>query len=250
LRAAATPFTNVGLRNPASHFRMSRIHFIGGEKGGVGKSVVTRLLAQYYIDKQVPFIGFDTDASHGTFSRFYREYASPARTDRYESLDRIAEQAVADPQKFILVDLAAQTDRSITDWLESSGVLELMKEHHVAVNYWHVMDDGKDSFDLLGRLFGRFHDRVNYYIVLNYGRGERFDRYLESATGKRALELGAKQIELPRLHQGAMQKIDHANTSFWAAVNNPKSHQLGIMDRQRVKTWMRKIYADFDALEV
>ena len=30
---------------------MSRIHFVGGEKGGVGKSVVARLLAQYYIDE-------------------------------------------------------------------------------------------------------------------------------------------------------------------------------------------------------
>jgi len=26
---------------------MARIHFIGGEKGGVGKSLVTRILAQY-----------------------------------------------------------------------------------------------------------------------------------------------------------------------------------------------------------
>jgi cellulose biosynthesis protein BcsQ len=29
---------------------MTNIHLIGGEKGGVGKSVVARLLAQYFID--------------------------------------------------------------------------------------------------------------------------------------------------------------------------------------------------------
>ncbi|MDO9048516.1 MAG: hypothetical protein Q7U66_12385 [Methylobacter sp.] len=40
---------------------MSAIHFIGGEKGGVGKSVVARVLAQYMIDNEIPFIGFDTD---------------------------------------------------------------------------------------------------------------------------------------------------------------------------------------------
>lgn len=229
---------------------MSRIHFIGGEKGGVGKSVVTRLLAQYYIDKQVPFVGFDSDASHGTFTRFYREYASPVRTDRYESLDRIPEQALADPQKFILVDLAAQTDASLTDWLESSGVIDLMQENHVEVYYWHVMDDGKDSFDLLGRLFGRFHSRVKYFIVMNQGRGDRFDLFLESETCKRAKELEAKFLELPKLHQAAMQKIDHGNTSFWAAVNNPKVSQLGIMERQRVKMWLKRIYADLDQLEI
>lgn len=40
---------------------MANIHLVGGEKGGVGKSVVARLLAQYMIDHNLPFIGFDTD---------------------------------------------------------------------------------------------------------------------------------------------------------------------------------------------
>ena len=30
---------------------MARIHMIGGEKGGVGKSLVARILAQYFIDR-------------------------------------------------------------------------------------------------------------------------------------------------------------------------------------------------------
>ena len=33
---------------------MATIHFIGGEKGGVGKSLVARLLAQYCIDHNKP----------------------------------------------------------------------------------------------------------------------------------------------------------------------------------------------------
>ena len=50
---------------------MPRVHFIGGEKGGVGKSVVSRVLSQYFIDRQIPFLGFDTDRSHGSLLRFY-----------------------------------------------------------------------------------------------------------------------------------------------------------------------------------
>ena len=34
---------------------MSTIHFVGGEKGGVGKSVVAHLLAQLFIDRELPF---------------------------------------------------------------------------------------------------------------------------------------------------------------------------------------------------
>jgi cellulose biosynthesis protein BcsQ len=49
---------------------VSVIHLIGGEKGGVGKSMVARVLAQYYIDREWPFVGFDTDRSHGSLRRF------------------------------------------------------------------------------------------------------------------------------------------------------------------------------------
>ena len=50
---------------------MAKIHFIGGEKGGVGKSLLARVLAQYFIDHELSFIGFDTDRSHGALMRFY-----------------------------------------------------------------------------------------------------------------------------------------------------------------------------------
>lgn len=49
---------------------MSTIHFIGGEKGGVGKSVLSRLLSQYYLDNSLVFQGFDADQSHSTLSRY------------------------------------------------------------------------------------------------------------------------------------------------------------------------------------
>jgi len=81
----------------------SNIHLIGGEKGGVGKSMVSRLVAQYLIDRAIPFLGFDSDRSHGALLRFYAGYASPVVVDRYESLDAIAEAAVEEPERRILV---------------------------------------------------------------------------------------------------------------------------------------------------
>ena len=68
---------------------MSSLNFIGGEKGGLGKSVAARVLAQYFIDRKKPFTGFDTDRSHTSFARFYSDYAAPVVVDTYEGLDRI-----------------------------------------------------------------------------------------------------------------------------------------------------------------
>ena len=88
---------------------MASIHFIGGEKGGVGKSMMARVLAQYFIDREIPFLGFDTDRSHGALLRFYSGYASPIVVDRFEALDAIVEAAAEQPDRRVLVDLAAQT---------------------------------------------------------------------------------------------------------------------------------------------
>jgi hypothetical protein len=231
---------------------MANIHFIGGEKGGVGKSVVARVVAQYFIDKGIPFLGFDTDRSHGSLLRFYAGYAAPVVVDRYESLDAVVEAAVENPEKRILVDLAAQTHEPLVKWMDDSGVLETAEELGVTFNYWHVMDSGKDSVDLLKKLLDRFGPRLKYVLVLNQLRGENFPIFYASGERERALELNARIITLKRLHEPVINKIDAGSSSFWAAKHRSEGdgQGLGLLERQRVKMWLRNAYEQIDAAEI
>ncbi len=229
---------------------MAHIHFIGGEKGGVGKSLVARLLAQYLIDHERPFLGFDTDKSHGALMRFYAGYASPIVVDRYESLDAIVEAAAAEPGRSILVDLAAQTQEALTQWMDESGLLELSSEMGIALTYWHVMDSGRDSVDLLKKLLDRFGSRLNYVLVQNHIRGDNFDILESSGEKKRALELHARIVQIKRLHEASMVKIDSHSSSFWAATQRADEHALGILERQRVKLWLKHAYGEIDSLHL
>ena len=229
---------------------MSHIHFIGGEKGGVGKSLVSRIIAQYLIDHERPFLGFDTDKSHGALMRFYAGYASPVVVDRYESLDAIVEAAAADPARSILVDLAAQTQDALTQWMDESGLLELSSEMGIALSYWHVMDSGRDSVDLLKKLLDRFGSRLNYVLVQNHIRGDNFDLLESSGEKQRALELHARIISIRRLHEASMIKIDGHSSSFWSATQRTDEHALGILERQRVKMWLKHAYSEIDSLHI
>ena len=229
---------------------MAKIHFIGGEKGGVGKSLMARVLAQYLIDRGEPFIGFDTDRSHGALMRFYSGYASPVIVDRYEALDAIMEAAVEPPERRILVDLAAQTHDPLVRWMDDSGVLNLADESGIAIHYWHVMDTGKDSVDLLRRLLDRFGTSLKYVLVRNQVRGNDFGVLEQSGEQARALGLGAKIVSVKRLHDGAINKIDATSSSFWNAKNGDNHAALGLMDRQRVKMWLRDVYRDLDEVGV
>ncbi len=231
---------------------MTNIHMVGGEKGGVGKSLVARVLAQYFIDKAIPFMGFDTDRSHGSLLRFYQEFASPVLVDNYESLDVIVEAAAENPGLRILVDLAAQTHDPLVKWMDESGVLDTVQDLGLTLAYWHVMDSGKDSVDLLKKVLDRFGSRLQYVLVLNQVRGETFDIFDKSPEKVRALELGAKTITLRKLHEPVMTKIDAISSSFWAAQNRTVTEPtgLGLLERQRVKVWIRNTYDQLDTVGV
>ena len=231
---------------------MTNIHLIGGEKGGVGKSLVARVLAQYFIDKAIPFMGFDTDRSHGSLLRFYHEFASSVDVDDYGSLDTIVEAAAENPGLRILVDLAAQTHAPIVKWMDESGVLETVSELGLSLAYWHVMDSGRDSADLLKKVLDRFDSRLNYVIVLNQLRGESFEIFEQSGEKDRALGLNAKVITLRKLHEPVITKIDAVSSSFWAAQNRSTTEPngLGLLERQRVKVWLRNVYDQLDTVGV
>ena len=231
---------------------MTSINFIGGEKGGVGKSVTARVLAQYYIDRQRPLIGFDTDRSHNSFTRFYAECASPVIVDSYEGLDRIIGTLDSDDvaqRPSIIVDLASQTATPLANWFKDSDLLTLLAEMQVVVNFWHLADASKDSADLLERLVDTYGAGPNYIVVKNRGRGSDFTQIDQSSGLEKAIGFGAFVITLPNLHEASMRKIDRQNASFWAALNNRSNPDaLGLLERQRVKTWLKSVYTLLDAL--
>ncbi len=227
---------------------MAQIHLVGGEKGGVGKSIVARLLAQYLIDRSRPFIGFDSDRSHGALMRFYAGYASPVQVDRYESLDAIVEAAAEDAGRTILVDLAAQTHAPLQRWIAESGVLDLAAELGITMRLWHVMDNGRDAVDLLGTALAAYGDQLQHVLVRNQLRGDDFALLEASAAWVRAQALGAQVLDLRHLNDAVMHKIDATSSSFWAASQaaDKDSTGLGMMDRQRVKVWLREAYAGLE----
>jgi hypothetical protein len=130
--------------------------------------------------------------------------------------------------------------------MDESGVLDLADVSGLALHYWHVMDSGRDSVDLLKRLLDRFGHRLRYVLVRNQLRGDDFSQLDQSGEMERAIGLGAKVVNIKRLHDAVVQKIDAANSSFWAAKNtgNATGARLGLMERQRLKLWMNHAYGE------
>jgi hypothetical protein len=86
-------------------------------------------------------------------------------------------------------------------------------------------------------------------VVRNLGRGTDFSQLDASGALEEALSLGAQVINLGQLHEASMRKIDRQNASFWAAIHNKsETDALGLLERQRVKLWLKRSYDALDSL--
>ena len=84
-------------------------------------------------------------------------------------------------------------------------------------------------------------------LVRNQVRGSDFSALEQSGEQTRALGMGARGVSRKKLHESAIQKIDNTSSSFWKAKTSDKDASgLGLMDRQRVKMWLRDVYRELD----
>ncbi|MDX2422391.1 MAG: mobilization protein MobD [Amphritea sp.] len=230
---------------------MSTIHFVGGEKGGVGKSVLSRLLSQYFLDKSQPYVGLDADQSHPTLSRYYLDYTRTINLDHFESIDQIMELALEDDCN-VLIDLPAQSERFLDRWIEENGVIDMCQEMGIKLVYWYAVDSGPDSVNLLENFLNKYSHQLSVIVAKNQGRGTDFSN-IEALAALQGFDSNQKpvaQFYIPALHTPTMQKIEKLGLSFWAAANlkdNEVPH-LGLMERQRSRVWVNKVHHTLEDL--
>jgi hypothetical protein len=230
---------------------MSTVHLVGGEKGGVGKSVVARLLSQLFIDRGLAFAGLDADQSHGALQRSYADFSQAVDLGRLESADQILDRALG-AERRVVVDLPAQSHRALRRWLDATDVLSYAREMDVRIVLWHVTDGGFDSVAHLERLLGDFGDAVEYVVVKNEGRSKDFSQLEASSAYQRLLALRGRVVTLHELDPAIMYKIDRFGASFWAAVNASEGERvLAPLERRRARFWLERSEAALgDAAEV
>ncbi|MEO6603070.1 MAG: mobilization protein [Polyangiaceae bacterium] len=226
---------------------MSHIHFVGGEKGGVGKSVVARLLAQWFIDRSIPFAAVDGDLSHGALVRMYADYSQPVDLSDPSSADQIVDRALG-AERRVLIDLPAQSVRALWTWLSEANVFAFAKEAGIRMSFWHVTDGGFASVGEIERALALFGDRFEHKVVKNLGRSKNFSQFEESAAKRHLDQLGGKTLELPELDGQSMYKVDRLGSSFWGAIHSSGEDALKPLERQRVRLWLERGYAQLETL--
>ncbi len=210
--------------------------------------MVARLLAQRLIDRGTPFAALDADLSAGTLIRNYADYTHTIDLQAVESADEIMNRALG-AERTVLVDLPAQSARSLWNWFDGANVFDFAREMGVGLSFWHVSDGGFASVAQIEQALNLFGSRVRHFLVKNRGRSKDFSQLDQSPAMHKLGELSGKVMELPELEPTAMYAIDRLGASFWAAGNRTDGEAaLKPLHRQRVKLWLDQCYAALESV--
>jgi hypothetical protein len=166
-----------------------------------------------------------------------------------ESADQIMDRALG-AERRVLVDLPAQSVRSLWSWLSGANVFGFARETGIALCFGLVSDGGFASVSELERALELFAGGVRHFVVKNHGRSRDFSQLEQSNAQRRLDALSGKVLDLPELDAGAMYAIDRFGSSFWAAIHRADGEAaLRPLERQRVRLWLERCYAGLDAFD-
>lgn len=216
-----------------------RILFVIGDKGGVGKSFTARALAQYYLDQEIPFCGYDTNLASPNFKQFYPQTTV---TISPQSLDRLSE----DLSKYsvLLVDCAARAIPEIASWFHQ--VQPVQESLKLSVTFIFVITPDKGCAFFIRNTLPQFGCNANYVVIKNLARGEDFSIYENSESRQQFLnEFGGKEIEMVPLHESTVVQLDEHDIAFGDATYHA---ELTICDRARVFGFLDQMYLNLETL--
>ena len=217
---------------------MKRLVLVLNGKGGVGKSFFAVNLVQYLVDRKVAHTAIDTDNENSTLKRFHPA-AEFVDLSHPRELDRIFVRM--ETTELAVVDCRAASSDLFLDHFAETGWKEVLEAADTRLTLAIPINHEADSVDQVQRFAESLGALPQYLIVRNAVHSDSFALYESLALRVRLTkELGAQEIEVPRLQDWLVETLNRENLTVTAAVTHASVH---LLDRQRLRHWQRRLYA-------
>lgn len=237
------------------------VHFILQGKGGIGKTLVSTILAQWLASKDdTPLRCYDTDQENATFSRYkamdvkHVEVMTDARTIDPKRFDALMIDILEDEGNCV-VDNGANTFSPLMGYLLENDCFDLLRESGRKV-YIHTIVGGGDTLHDTAMGFVSTAKSTNVPLVL--WENEHFG-LLQSASGKVFTESATFEEHAKRVVGRVVLSQRNADT-FGADIKKMniarmtanevrESEKFNVMEKQRIKVVFRDLYEQLDKVQ-
>jgi hypothetical protein len=218
---------------------------VGADKGGVGKTTISRSVLDYFARKNILTRAFDTENPRGSLRRFY-----PGQTEVID-LGNVAHQMkVLDTMEtanvpVTVVDLKAGNLSYALDIFERIGVLEAARNGDFNLGLFHVVGPSIASLDEIGEI-ARYLSGIQYVLTRNFINETNFFEWDETTHKKYFAQIPkAHEINIPKLNEMAYEQVDVAGVTFKDFIDNKAADgtpgKFSFVLRGYVRKWCNEI---------
>ena len=225
---------------------------IGADKGGVGKTTVSRTLLDYFNAHQVPTRAFDTEAPRGTLKRFYPDITDvidmtlvPDQMKVFDTLNS-AEAAVT------LIDVRAGLMSPTLKALRDIGFIEAAKKGQITFAVFHILGPTIASLDEIADTATYLED-AKYFLVKNFINNTHFFQWDEATHSSYFNRIkDAVEITIPKLNEMASEQVELASVPYLSFIANKKLNgeaaAYSFVLRGYVRHWLGNVWAEYDRI--
>ncbi len=177
------------------------VFYVGGSKGGVGKSLFSFALVDYLLNREANVLLVDTDTDNPDVYKAHSSLELPNLHCRMNSLDDadgwadLLDMVQKFPEYAVVINAAARTKTSTNSYGEimKAALQDMARELCV---FW-IINRHRDSIELLHSFQEVFAD-VRIYVCRNlyFGEAQRFDLY-NASKAREAVERKGGTLDFP-----------------------------------------------------
>jgi hypothetical protein len=225
---------------------------VGADKGGVGKTTITRTLLDYLAVKHVPRRAFDTEAPKGSLKRFHPDITEIV--DVTVARDQMKIFDTVNAGEVTVIDVRAGLLTSTLAALREIGFLDAAKKGDFNLVLFHVLGPTVASLEEIAETSGYLED-AHHFLVKNFINNTSFFEWDPTTYNTYFSRIGnAKEIAVPRLNELACEQVELASIPFAAFVANRlpdgRDAAFSFVLRGYVRHWLNHVWSEYDRVGV
>jgi hypothetical protein len=227
---------------------------VGADKGGVGKTTVSRTLLDYFTAHHIPTRAFDTETPKGTLKRFHPDITEVVDMSHVPDQMKVFDTLSATDASVTVIDVRAGLLSPTLRALRDIGFIEAAKKGQITFAVFHILGPSIASLDEIAETSSFLGD-ARYFMVKNFVNNTHYfqwDEQTHASYFKTAND--AVEITVPKLNEMACEQVDLASVPFVSFIANKKlggePAAYSFVLRGYVRHWLGNVWGEYDRIKL
>ncbi len=226
---------------------------VGADKGGVGKTTVSRTLLDYFSANNVPTRAFDTESPRGTLKRFHPDITEivdmTTTADQMKIFDTLGSGS-----SVTVIDVRAGLLSPALASLRDIGFLDAAKSGQITFAVFHILGPSIASLDEIAET-ANFMQGAKYFLVKNFINDTQFFQWDQSTYNSYFHRIkDATDLTIPKLNEMAYEQVEVSSVPFLKFVANKGMNDdaanYSFVLRGYVRHWLANVWSEFDRIKL